>query len=409
MALFDFLKSKPVEVDNIDKKINERIQVIEKVIQREYTRTNQNISKWRQQTIIAESIHNPQRAELYNIYKDVVLDGHLTGLMNTILMKVQASELLLCDEDGEINQEYTDKLKESWFFDYVRYAVEARFYGHSLIQIKGVKNDKLDLELVDRQHVCPETGRVKSEPLAHAESGAPYRERPFVDWLIEIGDKHDLGVLHKATPLVLWKKGVQGAWSHYADLFGMPLRIGKTAISNPTNKKNMENMMSSMVQSSWAVIGIEDEVEFVQSGNSDAFEVYDRLIARMNSELSKLVLSQTGTTEEKAHVGSAEVHERILNDLISQIKRDIIFNFKEQVLPKLKMLNIVPDNIYPKWDNSEKQSLKEKFAMVEKLLPHYTIDPDKINEMFGIEVEEKATFGATPSVMDKVNNLYNFD
>jgi len=53
MALFDFLKSKPVEVDNIDKKINERIQVIEKVIQREYTRTNQNISKWRQQTIIA--------------------------------------------------------------------------------------------------------------------------------------------------------------------------------------------------------------------------------------------------------------------------------------------------------------------------------------------------------------------
>lgn len=402
-------QTKAVEVENVTRKINERLKVVEKVVQREYSRTTQDVSKWRQQTIVAESIHNPNRAELLNIYKDVVLDAHLSGLMKTIELKLTSGDLLLCNNDGEVDEDETQKLKEKWFFEYVKYFVESIFYGHSLVQIENVKDDKFELSLVDRKHVVPEFGIVKQDAWSYATDGTNYRERPFADWLIEIGDKKDLGLLHKATPYVLWKKGVMGAWSHYSEIFGMPLRLGKTSINNPTNKANMEGMLENMANASWAVIGQDDQVEFVETNNTDAYNIYDRLVERANSELSKLVLTQTGTTEEKAHVGSAEVHERLLDQLINSLKNDLLFNFKAQVLPKMERLGMVKKGLVAKWDNTEKLDVKERFEMVEKLLVHYKIDPEFIKSNFGIDVEEKTTFGQSKTVMNEIKNLYNLD
>ncbi len=395
------------EVENVTRKVSEQLKVIEKITKREQTRVTQDIQKWRTQTIIAENIHNPQRASLYNIYRDVVLDAHLSGLMNTILIKVQASELQLLDSNNELDTEETNKLKNEWFNEYLKYFIESIFYGHSLIQICDVKNNELELKLVNRENVVPEAGIVKKDVNGYAFSGVSYRERPYYDWLIECGSTHDLGILHKATPLVLWKKGVLGAWSHYAELFGMPIRVGKTSIHNPENKSNMEAMLENMGQASWSVIGLDDEIELVQSSSTDAYEVYDQLISRANSELSKLVLNQTGTTEEKAHVGSAEVHERMLNDLITSIKNKALFNFKKQLLPKLERLGIIKQGLTPKWDNSEKLSKAEQFNIVKELLPFYIVPTGYIKEHFGVEVQEKANFNGTSSVMKDVNNLYD--
>lgn len=311
-------KAEVDDVQNVTRKINERLKIVEKVIQRDFSRTSQDVSKWRRQTIIAESVHNPLRAGLYNIYRDVVLDPHLCALMSTLEMKLKAGELKLYNSQGECDEEETAKLKEEWFFQYVKYFLEAKFWGHSLVQIEEVKNDKFVLSLVDRMHVAPETGMVKTEPYAYATSGTPYRERPYSDWLIEIGETHDLGILHKATPLALWKKGVMGAWSHYAEIFGMPIRIGKTAVNNPTYKANMDAMLSEMAQASWATIGLDDEIQLIQANSTDAYQVYKEMLNTVNQEMSKLVLTQTGTTDEKSFVGSSEVHERQLNELVDR-------------------------------------------------------------------------------------------
>jgi Protein of unknown function (DUF935). len=56
----------------------------------------------------------------------------------------------------------------------------------------------------------------------------------------------------------------------------------------------------------------DDLIELVESNRSDAYNVFDMMIQRCNSEISKLILGQTGTLDEKAYVGSAEVQERVL-------------------------------------------------------------------------------------------------
>jgi phage gp29-like protein len=285
----------------------------------------------------------------------------------------------------------------------------AIFYGHALIQLGDIVNDEFkDFELVPREHVVPEFGIVKDSIWTYATDGVNYRQQPYSDYLIEIGNKTDLGLLHKASPLVLWKKGIFGAWSHFAELFGMPVRIGKTDILNPTNKANMQTMLANMGSASWGVLNTDDLIEFVETSNTDSYQVYLEFINLINAEMSKLVLGQTGTTDEKSFVGSAQVHETILNTYITAIKGKIESHFMSEVLPKLFMFGMFPkQDIHFKWNNEEQISKQAHFDITKELLKFYNVPAEWINETFNVPVEDKvATLDENKSVIPAIQNLY---
>lgn len=378
------------DVQNVTTKPREQVKVTTKIIERAVTQANQNVGKWRSASLVARSIINPNRTQLHEIYCDVVLDPHLTSLMRTLKMKVVSGEFNVCNADGTENEELTDKLNVTWFREYMEHFVDSIFYGHSLIQLGGIVNDQFtDLELVNRDHVIPEKGKVKISIGDNIDSGISFRESPYKEWLIECGSKDDLGLLHKATPFVIWKKGILGAWSQYAELFGMPVRVGRTDIANPELKKNMESMLKNMTQSSYAVLHPDDMLEMIGDKNSDSFNVYDKFIDKINAELSKLVLGQTGTTDEKSFAGSANVHNDILNDMVLAIKQQIESHFEKHVLPLLQYHRIFPLGVRGKWDNETKITVDQQFKMVSDLLKSYTIPAQWINDTFSIPVEEK--------------------
>jgi hypothetical protein len=406
--MWPFNRSNIEDVQNVVKETPTRARVSEKVVARELSRTNQNVAMWRKAIITAEGVLNPRRTELYNIYKDVVLDAHLSALMNTLKLKVSGSKFWIVDKDGEENEELTKSLRATWFQQYMEIFVDSIFYGHSLIQIGGYENGKfVNNELIPRENVVPEHGIVKASVYDHCTVGTPYRETPYINWLIEIGEKKDLGILAKAAPLVLWKKGVFGNWSHFSELFGMPVRIGKTDILSPEMKTNMENMLKNMTSASYAVIGNDDVLEFIESHQTDAYQVYSEMILLINSELSKLVLNQTGTTDEKAFTGSANVHLDILNQTVTSIKSKFERHFMDHVIPKMIYAGIFPDDgSYFKWDNSEQVSKIDQFDMVDKLLKNgYKIDAEWIEETFNIPVNETEK-NNDGTVIQSVENLY---
>jgi hypothetical protein len=406
--MWPFNRSNIEDVQNVVKETPTRARVSEKVVARELSRTNQNVAKWRSAIITAEGVLNPRRTELYNIYKDVVLDAHLSALMNTLKLKVSGSKFWIVDKDGKENEELTNSLRATWFQQYMEIFVDSMFYGHSLIQIGGYENGKfINNELIPRENVVPEFGIVKASIYDHCTTGTSYREKPYINWLIEIGEKKDLGILAKAAPLVLWKKGVFGNWSHFSELFGMPVRIGKTDILSPEMKTNMENMLKNMTSASYAVIGNDDVLEFIESNQTDAYQVYSEMILLINSELSKLVLNQTGTTDEKAFTGSANVHLDILNQTVTSIKSKLERHFMDHVLPKMIRAGIFPDDgSYFKWDNSEQVSKIDQFDMVDKLLKNgYKIDAEWIEETFNIPVNETEK-NNDGTVIQSVENLY---
>ncbi len=197
-----------------------------------------NIETYKLAVTRAESLTAPQRSELYKVYKNIELDAHLTAAVN------QRKNLTLSKDfdvklNGEENEELEYIIKQKWFRDFIDYSLDAIYYGHSLIQFDSVVDNAFkSVELVPREYVKPEFHIVTN---TYADlSGTDYLEAPYNNWCIGVGKPRDLGLYMKAAPLVIWKKNALGAWSEFVEIFGSPIRIGKTDVRDEVTRDNME-------------------------------------------------------------------------------------------------------------------------------------------------------------------------
>jgi len=402
-------------VTNLDKRQPTRTKLIEQIVQRQLFRTSQDVEDWRRAVDVAKSTEFPDRTALIKVYNDVMLDGHINGILNSIKNKIKAKKFFVTDANGERSDERTEQLQKQWYFKFIDWTIESRFWGFSLIQLGDIVDDGFpDIELVPREYVVPDLEVVKKDlHERHIKTGFHYMESPLDDWFVFIGDKKDLGLLDKATPHSLAKKNLfSDAWE-YSEIFGMPLRLGKTNIKDTERRKQMEKMMSQMGSAPWGVFDTDDTVDFVESTKSDATKVFLDPIRMSNEEISKLFAGQVAVFDEKAFVGSAEVQERLFNEFILSFMREIQFVINDQLFPKMVFHRIMDTGNRFEWEvEQERVSVTDKTKMIVDLSQHYTISPEIVMEQTGIEVEEKEDDGGDPSakmksVMNQVDKLYS--
>lgn len=374
------------DVKNKSKKKAKRIA--SEIRKQSLARIAMNMQRWKTARTIAESEINPNNTELIRVFRDIVIDAHLWALMQTVRLKVMANKFNIYNSAGEIDEEATDKFNRKWFRIITKETVDSEFYGFSLVQLGDIVNGCfVDSKLVPREYVIQQRSGVKKS-LGNSKDLIPFDSGVYANWLVPIGEKDNLGLLDKAAPLVIKKKEVLVSWSEAAELFGMPMRIGTTAIQDTERRENMEEMLENMGEAAWAVIDEEDSIELKETSKTDFSDMYDKFIERVNSELSKLVLLQTGTTDEKTHVGSANVMENILKDLIEAyiIKVEDITN--EVVIPLCIRHSILPLGSYIKADDEQKIALKDHFDIVKELLPQMKLSKDWIAETFNVVLDE---------------------
>ena len=90
-----------------------------------------------------------------------------------------------------------------------------------------------------------------------------------------------------------------------------------------------------MGQKSYAVIDQDEELEFKETNRSDAHQIFNQLIERCNTEMSKAIASQTMTSDNGSSMSQAEVHERILGRRIKSISKSFAFFVTDTVFPML--------------------------------------------------------------------------
>lgn len=370
-------------------------------------RTRQDIASWRAAVNAAESISNPQRYMLYRLYNDVMLDAHLTAAIE------QRKSLTLCkDFEVKLNDEESEDLEyiieQKWFRDFINHALDSKFYGYSLVQFDSlIDNVFKTVELVPREYVKPEFHIVTSN---YANNyGTDYLENPYRNWCIGVGNERDLGLLMKAAPLVIWKKNAMGAWSEFAEVFGTPLRIGKTNVRDEETRANMESMLKNMGVAAYGVFDTDDLIELIESNRSDAHNVFNEMIARCNSEISKLILGQTGTLDEKSYVGSAEVQERVLSKIGYSDEIFIENVLNNQLVPMLVRLGVFPQGASIEVKAEEDLDLLEQSKIDIELLKSgkYKFSPEYLKEKYGSDVIEVIdTTVSVSDIQNRLNNLY---
>jgi SPP1 gp7 family putative phage head morphogenesis protein len=277
------------------------------------------MSQWKRAIASATDPERPDRNDLYALYQLAMSDAHLFSQVNSRKIKSLGAPFHLI-KAGKADDGLTELLKRPWFGDFMSLALDSIFFGHSLIEFGELKDRHFEsVHLIDRNLVIPEKGLVVVK--VGDDKGFPYREAPFNEYLIEIGSPDHLGLLKDAVPEVIWKRNARSDWSVRSEKFGMPVVVIRTSSTDTRELDAKEMMASSIGSNGYAILHIDDQVEFHESQHSDAYQVYLEQARFCDEQLSKLILGQTGVSDKKSFVGAAEVHERMMNEYIERDMR----------------------------------------------------------------------------------------
>ena len=364
--------------------------------------TQRDLASWRQAHQMALSVDNPSRQRLYDIYRDVDLDLHLSGCIGQLQGFIMSKSFKLVNDKEDADDEALKYLETAWFKQFVKYVLQSRYWGHSLIELGNVipREDGLltfdGVKLIPRKHVIPEYGRVTLNAGDSWESGIDYRQPPYSDWLVEVGAPEDLGLYLKAAIQTIPKKYALAFWDSFAEMFGLPIRVAKTTSRDQNEIDRLGKMMETMGSKAWAVLPEESSIELKESSRGDAYNVYDKRIDRANSELSKLVLFVTMTIEDGASL--SQVHLKVLDNLIYEIADLVRDTVNDQLLPKMVKLGFPLKGLHFDWDEPIDYTPEQQKAFEEMILNNYEVEGSYFEDKYGLPVGERRQNPVTPPV-----------
>ena len=357
--------------------------------------TRKDIGDWRQAWQMAINVDYPNRQRLYDIYTDAAIDLHLSGCIQQREGFVMASSFKIVDEKGKEKEEAAAFFNTQWFRQLVKYALDANYWGHSLIELGDLTTDVNGnptydgVKLIPRKHVIPEYHRVIRDLGQDWTTGIDYRQQPFSDWLIEVGLPDDLGLYLKAATQTIPKKNAMAFWDTFAEIFGMPMRIAHTTTRDDKELAKMEKMMAEMGTEGWGLFQEGTDIEVVESTKGDAFNVYDKRIDRANSELSKLVIGQTMTIEDGSSLSQSETHLEVFQNIIDSdcaMLRDVI---NTQLIPRMIRHGFPLQGLHFEWDDSVDYSPEQQKAYEEMILNNFEVDGSYFTDKYNIPVGER--------------------
>lgn len=350
-------------------------------------RTRQDIQKWNQALNLARSVESPKHYPLQLLYNEIVIDALLSSQIENRRLKSLSASFTLKDSSGNEVEKLTDLLQnKKWVNDINKAIINSRFFGHSLIEL-NFKNGELSVELIPRTNVDPVNGLVIPDYQDDIKK-IPYREmNEYGIWLLEFGEKDDLGLLNSCVPHVLFKRFAQSCWSELCEIYGIPPRVMKTNTHDKGMVSRSEKMMRDMGAAAWFIIDSTEEFQFAQGVQTNG-DVYKNLIQLCNNENSMIISGAIiGQDTVNGNRSKDESAQNMLSDLVESDLSLIEMYWNSTVIPALAKLGIVPEGTQYQYDKAE--NLDQLWTRTKEALPYFDVNPEWIKDKFGIEVEGK--------------------
>ena len=219
---------------------------------------------------------------------------------------------------GAENVDFTRRVRiaSPWFLRFLGDALDAEYWGFTLVQFYINEKGWIDYYLVPRKHVDPVLRVIKTRQ--DDLMGEPFDN--YAD-LLMIRGKEPLGILARTAPYVIYKRGTIGDWAQLAEIFGRPIRKYTYDASDPEARRASLEAAESQGGASVFLCPDGSKLEFIEPGNlSGSSDMYSALTDRYNAEMSKAVLGNTLTTEASKTGTQAlgTVHNKVEQELIEQ-------------------------------------------------------------------------------------------
>lgn len=305
--------------------------IVNKIIIRPVDRTSKDIQTWRTAHRIAEQIYHANRVRLYDLYADVILDGHLTGVIQRRIDSVLNKNLHF-ERDGKRDESFDDMCESEVMRKIITKLLESKLWGISGLEF--IPGKEMQFEEVPRKHIKPSLKIISEEQ--YREEGWSYDNLQNV-WII--GDKDDLGLLLKCSPYALWKCGNMADWAQYIEIFGQPVRIIKYDAYDLKTKMELQQVLDESGSSLALMIPKQADFDMKdgKQSNGDG-KLQESFKTACNDEMSVIILTNTETTTSSTKSGYAQSKEHGKQQL-EITKSDL--KFVENLLNSQHFLSIV--------------------------------------------------------------------
>ena len=138
------------------------------------------------------------------------------------------------------------------------------------------------------------------------------------------------------------------SWVQFAQVFGFPLRLGRYgAAATREQKEVLLRAVRSIAQDAAAIIPDTMQVEFQATNANGNAQLFKTLAEYFDRQVSKVVLGQTGTTDTGQHVGTANAHEKVREDIEASDAMQLSATLTRDLARPLVDLNLGPRKRYP--------------------------------------------------------------
>ena len=350
-------------------------------------RTRQDIASWNRALRMTKLEENPKWYLLQQLYDEISLDALLTSQYKNRQLKALAERIVLKKPNGEVDEEQTQFLNNSIFTNEInRHILDSKYRIHSLIELSFNEDNALQVSLIPRANIDPINGAIY--PDYAEDKKIMYREvAEYGTWLLEFGEKGDLGLFNNAVPHVLFKRFAQSCWSELCEIYGIPPRVMKTNTQDPVMVARAERMMRDMGAAAWFIIDESEKFEWAAAAATNG-DVYKNLINLCDNQISLLFNGAViGQDTVNGNRSKEEVSKQMLTTLIQSDLRLLGQYWNSIVIPALVKLSVLKGELT--YGYAQAEDLDQLWKMTSEALPYYNVKPDWIKEKFGIEIESK--------------------
>lgn len=353
----------------------------------------QTIKKWKDALTLAQLAENANRKPYIELCDSILLDSHLASVIESRVLKIKQSKFKLVDASGKSNAEISKLFEQPWFNSFIYHAIMAKFRGTTVVELWDLNPETMGLDnvnAIEQENILPLKGLIVKEN--GDETGYSYKEDPLKPYYIQIGKNKDLGILKDVAPDALTKKFAKASWAEFVEKYGIPPRWVTTDSYSESRENELADMMANMVSNHWAVLKGNEKIEVMNSSGASSYEIFDKLIDRMNSEMTKRILGQDGTTDANAKgtYGSLKVMQDVSDDRHDADKTDIKDLINAELLWRLQLISPiygVLKNYTFDWDDSKEMTPAEIVEMVGKLsTAGFEVDTKFITDKTGIPI-----------------------
>lgn len=369
----------------------EPVNVMASIIRNQTSLYKKELSSWRMAREEAMTLYNPRRVLLTELYRDIELDAFIRGIVhNGRILRVSNHAFKVTDyNSGKEDKAKTDLLQRAWFQNFIKMSLSSKFYGHSLIQLADFKAEKgefTNVELIYREHVVPE--KEAFTITQYGNDYISYKEAPYNQILIPVGEKEDLGLYDPAAPLYILKKHSWSNWDEFEEIFGIPIRIAKTAATDKQVLNEIQRWLKAMGSASYGLFPADTEMEIHESKQTDAFEVFNRKRQAANEELEILLLGLRNLTIEGGTYGKQEAIRKDQQEVVNDDKMFIQHLVNNTLMPMLRLHGYpFTENDMFTWDNQEQLNSKDRLAIFEGVQRlGYTLDQEEVATELGVNI-----------------------